>query len=121
MTDKNTPANPVHLLEAQVRTLTASFQVQQQTLQQLSAQTEKLEALLAAARATAAAPAQPGNQPLSVSLTSVDLSFGGLVGLWIKVMLASIPAALIVGVLWFIVFGLFSGTLMSLLLQSAVR
>jgi hypothetical protein len=47
--------------------------------------------------------------PARVVVTDLDISFQSLVGLWIKLALAAIPALIVLGVLGAVVFGIIAG------------
>lgn len=74
---------------------------------------EQQAALLVAAQAQTRLMSQNG--ALSVKVADFKMPFGSMVNLFVMAVLAAIPAAIFVGLLWFIVFMFFGGILRAFL------
>ena len=97
--------NPVELLEVQVQKLTEIAQSQQEQLRMLKAQSDKLSALIGAVDQLR--QDEDDDDLDHVKIEDVNMPFMAMVGFLVKVSLASIPAAIILSVLGFLLFALF--------------
>lgn len=45
--------------------------------------------------------------PQPVVVVDFNISFGNLIGLWFKVLVAGLPVGIVLGMLWFLIFQIF--------------
>lgn len=105
--------NPTDLLVEQLENLKELVKIQQEQLQIARIQNENMVRTLNIVNEF-----KDANRYFNIKIQDVNIPFMALIGLLIKVTLASIPAALIIGLLsflFFIVFGGFLTTLVALI------
>ena len=112
MTNPTQHKNPAETLELQLDNLTEIVKGQQEQIKILNAQNEKLSVLIGMADAL---PDDDG--VLNVKIENVNMPFMALVGFLVKFSLASIPAALVMGVITSLFIVLFGGFFYALFLS----
>lgn len=107
----NSPSkDPTDLLYEQVQRLSEIHQAQQVQISLLSDQNERLIAALK----TLAAEREPSSSR-HVKIEDINMPFVALVGFMVKIAFASIPAAILIGLFYFVVVVIFGGLLAGLL------
>ena len=109
--------NPTETLELQLQNIIEIVEDQKEQIQILKAQNENISALIGIANGL-----RKKDGFFHVKIENINMPFFALVGFFVKVSLASIPAALIISILTFIfvfllsvLFGSFFGVLGSLI------
>ncbi len=93
------PQTPTQLLQAQVQLLEEIRQGQQVEIGQLRQQNQQLSSVLTAFSQQQA----PTSAVTTVTIENFNMPFLAIVGFLIKLTLASIPAAIVLGIIWFVV------------------
>ena len=103
------PASSAELLSTEARSLVELVEIQKSQkaqIEKLQRQNERIIGLLT--------DAKEKNLLAHVKIEDVNMPFGALIGFLVKVSLASIPAMLILGVIYLLVVALFGGLLAGL-------
>ena len=103
------PKTPTEELAAQTKSLSTLVEIQNtQSIQiaQLKSQNEQMIELLSKQQLV-----RLGTDELHVKIEDVNMPFGALVGFMLKISFASIPAAIILAILYLLVVAIFGGIL----------
>jgi hypothetical protein len=106
--DQPTKKQPLELLQSQVDLLSEIYRVeenQQRVIGELQSQIEELTKILVSVSSYSE---KDGEGLLHGKIENVNVPFWSLVGFLLKLSFASIPAAVVLGILWIIVIGIIS-------------